>query len=179
MPGLGASAAPIEIEQDWAGLGLSCVVWEAAEVLARFIADRPSMLPQPPLPVLELGAGPGLAGLVAARLGAQSVILTDRGGVVFGCTARSAAANGGGRVHARSLTWGNTSEWDTISAEFGRPGLCIGSDLVYDEDVLEPLMQVLRMGCDVTLLAGRYRYRARFARLQRGLRRWFEVCLRC
>ena len=54
-------------------LGLD--IWPAALELCAYLASHPSLVQG--RNVLELGAGVGLPGLLAAQLGARSVVLTD------------------------------------------------------------------------------------------------------
>uniref|UniRef100_A0A8C4JE16 Valosin containing protein lysine methyltransferase n=1 Tax=Dromaius novaehollandiae TaxID=8790 RepID=A0A8C4JE16_DRONO len=64
----------LRLEQRAAG-GVGCVVWDAALVLAKFLESGAG----PPLArraVLELGAGTGAVGIMAATLGAN-VTVTD------------------------------------------------------------------------------------------------------
>jgi predicted nicotinamide N-methyase len=70
-------------------------VWESAVVLAHFLASHTCGTPEwwRQKRVLELGAGCGLAGLVAAALGAREVVLTDRVTYMLGA---NADANFGG-----------------------------------------------------------------------------------
>ncbi|TIP83253.1 MAG: methyltransferase, partial [Mesorhizobium sp.] len=66
--------------------------WAGGAVLARYILDRPETVAG--LRVLDLGAGSGLVGIVAAKAGASQVIASeiDRNGVA--ALALNAAANG-------------------------------------------------------------------------------------
>ena len=52
------------------------LLWPAAPALCRHIVSVWNTLPRGT--VLELGAGCGMVGIVAARLGAERVVLTDR-----------------------------------------------------------------------------------------------------
>ncbi|NWH69107.1 MT21D methyltransferase, partial [Geococcyx californianus] len=63
----------LRLEQRWAG-GEGSVVWDAALVLAKFLESGARPLAR--RRVLELGAGTGAAGIVAAALGAN-VTVTD------------------------------------------------------------------------------------------------------
>ncbi|CAB1100973.1 unnamed protein product [Ectocarpus sp. CCAP 1310/34] len=69
-----SKAGGVVIEQDVADVG--SIVWDAEILLAHYL-DQAYGSRLSGMRVLELGAGTGLAGLVAARLGA-SVILTDQ-----------------------------------------------------------------------------------------------------
>ncbi|CAM9446352.1 unnamed protein product [Scytosiphon promiscuus] len=68
------NAGTVIIEQDVADVG--SIVWDAEIVLAHYL-DQAYGYRLSGMRVLELGAGTGLAGIVAARLGA-SVVLTDQ-----------------------------------------------------------------------------------------------------
>ena len=50
-------------------------VWDGAAPMAEFLCEHPERVRGKT--VVELGAGPGLPGIVAARLGAARVVLTD------------------------------------------------------------------------------------------------------
>jgi len=118
-------------ETDFARGGLGWRVWGAAHVLARELAAAPRSLLQPrageaPVTVLELGAGCGLCGLLAAALGARDVVLTDAlpalldtlaaGAALQSCDAGGAeqqplppwtwrGAAPGSRIRVRTLLW--------------------------------------------------------------------------
>jgi hypothetical protein len=67
--------------------GDTCVtVWDAGVALAHILCEQPGLVQGKR--VIELGAGAGLVGCVAARVGAQQVVLTDLDAAVprlFGC----------------------------------------------------------------------------------------------
>ncbi|XP_030205943.1 protein N-lysine methyltransferase METTL21A isoform X2 [Gadus morhua] len=58
------------LNQDWRKSGVAAVVWDAAVVLALYLELAPVELRG--RPVIELGAGTGLVGIVAALLGRRS-----------------------------------------------------------------------------------------------------------
>nr|XP_044624256.1 protein N-lysine methyltransferase METTL21A isoform X4 [Equus asinus] len=60
----------IRIRQDWRQLGVAAVVWDAAVVLAAYLEMGAVELRG--RAAVELGAGTGLVGIVAALLGGQS-----------------------------------------------------------------------------------------------------------
>jgi predicted nicotinamide N-methyase len=69
----------VRIDQDVTGvLGAGCgaTIWDSAMVLSAYI-DRANVIHQNSR-VLDIGAGTGLVGLVAASLGASNVYLGDR-----------------------------------------------------------------------------------------------------
>ncbi|XP_068400697.1 protein N-lysine methyltransferase METTL21A isoform X2 [Eschrichtius robustus] len=57
----------IQIRQDWKQLGVSAVVWDAAVILATYLEMGAVELRG--CSAVELGAGTGLVGMVAALLG--------------------------------------------------------------------------------------------------------------
>lgn len=71
--GAGPGPAPESVQQPSDLLGLD--VWPGALSLCNYLATHPHMVSK--RCVLELGAGTGLPGLLAAKLGAQEVLLTD------------------------------------------------------------------------------------------------------
>ncbi len=107
------------------------VLWPAAIALAHELAARGAGR----LRVLELGAGTGLPGIVAASLGAQ-VVQTDRQNIVLhvckqnaernGIRVRDAASpdSGAGSIEHRVADW---TEWTDET----RYDLIIGSDILY------------------------------------------------
>lgn len=168
FPGAAADATNLTMLQSWGEYGLSCVVWGAAEVLANHLRQRGEREYWSELNILELGAGPGLSGLTASRLGAKRVVLTDRGSVLE-CTQRNAdgnrgAASGGSSAKPKSsvvkekagkllpeqlgartldvrpLDWASPLDRAALEAEYGVDGwdYCIGSDLVY-ANIVPPL----------------------------------------
>jgi predicted nicotinamide N-methyase len=73
--------------------------------------------------VLELGAGTGLPGIVAASLGAH-VVQTDRDELALSACKRNGARNRVGTVEHRLADWTN---WE----DAGKYDLIIGSDILY------------------------------------------------
>jgi len=79
--------------------GLGSRVWLAAQVLARCLVSAPQIVQG--AEVLELGSGIGLVGLLAHRLGANRVVLTDNEVKVLSCLRRSAAATAALQRHGQ------------------------------------------------------------------------------
>lgn len=95
------------------------VLWPAAIALAHEIAARPWAGKR----VLEIGAGTGLPGIVAATLGA-SVVQTDRQEVALFVSQKNAARNAVARIEHRLAdwtTWEDKERYDCI----------IGADVLY------------------------------------------------
>ena len=124
----------LEVDSTTFGLFL----WPSATVLAQFLTFHPAAVRG--RTVLELGAGVALPGLVAARLGATRVTVTDRAE----CPAiqQNAAAaidlNGlSGVCTAQPLTWGDFSE------EFmaiPKPHVLLGADCFYTSETADALL---------------------------------------
>lgn len=97
-------------------------LWPAAIALAHEVATRAEEFRG--RSVLELGAGTGLPGIVAASLGAR-VVQTDRHEVPMHICRRNAERNaGGGAIDHRIADW-------TAWADPGRYDWVIGSDILY------------------------------------------------
>src|SRR4051794_11429828 len=100
------------------------VLWPAAIALAHEVATRADEFRG--RSVLELGAGTGLPGIVAASLGAR-VVQTDRQEGAMAVCRLNAERNGGAAVEHRLADW---AAWD----DPGRYDWVIGSDILYGEE---------------------------------------------
>ena len=141
------------------------VVWDAALVLSYYLEKHQLSLElfndtNPPH-VVDVGAGTGAVGLVAASLGAN-VTLTDlprtlpllEEGVKAnnGLLYNTSSTNGKRFIRALPLNWGNISEVHELCKKKeingttvgGPPDLIVISDCVYFEDSLAPLICTLR-----------------------------------
>ncbi|CAI5761886.1 Uncharacterized protein PODLI_1B024144 [Podarcis lilfordi] len=147
----------IEIQQNWKQLGVAAVVWDAAVVLCTFLEmggiDLQGRL------VIELGAGTGLLGIVAALLGAQ-VTITDRKAALALLESNVQAnlpADIRPRTAVKELTWGR----DLGSFSSGGYDFILGADIVYLEETFADLLETLDHLCSeqtVILLSCRLRY---------------------
>ncbi|XP_036276472.1 protein N-lysine methyltransferase METTL21A isoform X1 [Pipistrellus kuhlii] len=147
----------VQIRQDWRQLGVAAVVWDAAVVLATYLEMGAVELRG--RSAVELGAGTGLVGIVAALLGAQ-VTITDRK-VALEFLKSNVEANLPLHVQPRAvvkeLTWGQ----DLGSFSPGEFDLILGADIIYLEETFADLLQTLVHLCgsqSVILLACRIRY---------------------
>lgn len=107
-------------------------LWPAAIALAHDVASRPEDFRG--RTVLELGAGTGLPGIVAASLGAR-VTQTDRHELAMSVCRLNGERNGVGTVEHRLADW---NEWD----DAGRYQWILGSDILYGEALHPPLRRI-------------------------------------
>jgi len=106
------------------------VLWPAAIALAHEIASR-SMTG---LRVLELGAGTGLPGIVAASFGAR-VTQTDRQAVGLHVCKQNAERNGLTTIQHRAADWTDWQDGD-------RYDVILGSDILYADDFHSHLREI-------------------------------------
>src|SRR5262249_31244240 len=105
-------------------------LWPAAIALAHDVATRAQAFRA--RRVLELGAGTGLPGIVAASLGAR-VVQTDRHEVAMSICKRNGERNGVRTIEYRLADWAN---WNAP----GHYEWILGSDIRYGE-TLHPLLR--------------------------------------
>lgn len=100
---------------------------------------------------IQLGAGLGLCGILAHRLGAASVLLTDgdtdtlvnlRANVAHNCSGGNDADVGDNlnkrspAIQCKQLVWGNESLISSLNCSYD---IILGSDIIYLEEILDPL----------------------------------------
>ncbi|XP_065611730.1 protein N-lysine methyltransferase METTL21D isoform X1 [Cyrtonyx montezumae] len=126
----------LRLEQRAGGVG--CVVWDAALVLAKFL-ERGAW-PLSRRAVLELGAGTGAVGIMAATLGAD-VTLTDLRELqeLLAVNIENNRHLVTGSVRAEVLKWG-----EDVSDFQPPPDYILMADCIYYEESLEPLLKTLR-----------------------------------
>ena len=126
-------AVSCAIEYRDAGTGSS--VWDGAVVLARYLETHPAKVAG--RRVVELGSGTGFGGLVAARLGASEVLLTDLDQCLPLIEANVRRNGLADRVAAAPLRWGEPAD---VSADVVLVADCLlpGCDVLF-----EPLCRTL------------------------------------
>ena len=147
----------LTIYQDWDEGGVAAVVWDAAVVLSQYL-ERKDINWIKDKKVIELGAGTGLVGMVAALLGGD-VVVTDRK-VALNYTKTNVEYN------SKSLS--DTSlkvtelEWGQNTSVFSAPyDVILGADIVYIEETFQDLLKTLTdLSGDksIILLSCRIRY---------------------
>lgn len=110
-------------------------IWEAAVVLADFMASQP---PVEDGRVLELGAGLGLPGLAAAAAG-HRVVLSDYEEQIIDFQRVSAAACGVTPQVEHLLL-----DWLAPPADLPRFTTIIGAEVLFREDFFQPLLTIFR-----------------------------------
>ncbi|XP_036607864.1 protein-lysine methyltransferase METTL21D isoform X1 [Trichosurus vulpecula] len=132
--------------QQYGSGGVGCVVWDAAIVLAKYLetqhfsgaaAGTHALLRRS---VLELGAGTGAVGLMAATLGAD-VIVTDLEELqdLLKLNIKMNEHLITGSVQAKVLKWGEERK-----DYFSPPDYILMADCIYYEESLEPLLKTLK-----------------------------------
>lgn len=126
-------------------------VWDSAFILSQYIVTQVRHEPKFSLrnkTVLELGAGMGLPGLTASKLGANRVVLTDLAPLLEGLK-NNVDVNGlSDRVEVCELVWGSNVLPNPLR-EFvqNKVDLVLMSDLFYDPSLMAPLAKTLKMVC--------------------------------
>ncbi|KAL1132234.1 hypothetical protein AAG570_010191 [Ranatra chinensis] len=129
---------------------VSCVVWDAALVLTKYLEKRSGSNDQwlKGLKVIELGAGLGCVGITAACYGAE-VTLTDLPNVIpqleKTIELNRTSWAGRGTVTAGPLAWGSNKQGNIDTSK--KPDIILLSDCVYYEESVEPLMETLKNLC--------------------------------
>jgi len=108
-------------------------LWPAAIALAHDVVSRAEAFRSKR--VLELGAGTGLPGIVAASLGAR-VVQTDRQELAMSICRRNGERNGGEAIQYRLADW---ATWDDAA----RYEWILGSDILYGETMHPYLRRIL------------------------------------
>ena len=126
-----ASDAVFQAASD-VGTWTGSVLWDAAEVLSRYLTTLPAEFWRSSPTCCELGCGSGIAGLTAAALSDGHCCITDQ----HTHLARwNVDQNFSGEAHQRiavtELSWGGSSS--SITATGGPFDLILGSEIVYDK----------------------------------------------
>jgi len=134
--------------------GLSFQLWPAATGMCRYLENAYGDALRGAR-VLELGAGTGMAGVMAGRFGAR-VTLTDLPHVLPNLQSNvdlnlAEVEACGGSLAVQPLRWGVHDD----VAEFPTPDLILASDCVYYDTLFEPLMQTLKWLCGIGVEKGK------------------------
>ncbi|XP_077997737.1 protein N-lysine methyltransferase METTL21A-like [Glandiceps talaboti] len=153
----------ISIKQDWGNIGVAAVVWDAAIVLCDYLEKsvKKSKLNLSNQRLIELGAGTGLVGMVAALLGAD-VIVTDRQMALkqlqenINRNLKPTGDSSEIRINVQELDWGQNLE------DYAEPfDIILGADIIYIKETFPDLLKTLIHLSDcktLVLLSCRIRY---------------------
>ena len=142
-----------EADAVWKSTGVT--LWRAAEHLARFTVERAGLLRG--RRVLELGAGLGLNGILAHRLGASHAYVTDGDSNAVRHLRQnirdnrrtSDADDDASHVCGRQLLWGrDTSEAFLDQCGGNRFDVLLASDIVYSPVIVPPLWETVQVLLD-------------------------------
>ncbi|XP_065807878.1 protein N-lysine methyltransferase METTL21A isoform X2 [Labrus bergylta] len=131
----------LSLAQDWKNLGVAAVVWDAAVVMCMYLELGKVELKGKE--VIELGAGTGLVGIVAALMANVKANLPPESQE---------------SVFVSELSWGEGLE----RYPAGGFDLVLGADIIYLEDTFVPLLHTLAHLCSdtaVVFLACKIRYK--------------------
>lgn len=118
------------------------IVWPASLLLSWFVYRNTLLFKN--REILELGAGAGLAGFVAANCGSKKVIITDGNEIVMRLVEKNQKHLGYSNVSAAQLHWGQKTDLErllqkeTISSH--RPLVVMGADVILWPNQLIPLL---------------------------------------
>eukprot|EP00252_Welwitschia_mirabilis_P004567 TRINITY_DN14884_c0_g1_i1.p1 TRINITY_DN14884_c0_g1~~TRINITY_DN14884_c0_g1_i1.p1 ORF type:complete len:239 (-),score=27.45 TRINITY_DN14884_c0_g1_i1:435-1151(-) len=129
--------------------GFASTVWDSAIVLSKYLEKWPQIVTSKTC--LELGAGCGLPGIVAACLGASSVVLTDFPENLELLQKNIESNKVEDIASVRPLVWGSRS--DVLAKPFG---LVLATDVMYYVEAVNSLLNTLKAASDsdtVILLA--------------------------
>lgn len=125
----------INIEQE-GNVGIGGMVWDAAFIVGRFLAKNKDIVFKNVNSIIELGSGTGLVGIAVALMFPDiHITITDH---------RSHLSLIETNVQCNNLKNVTVRELDWFKPEnIGKFDLVIGSDLVYDPDLFEPLLNAI------------------------------------
>lgn len=92
--------------------------------------------------VVELGAGCGLPGLVAARVKASQVLLTDGNDVVIDLLKQNCSSIS--NVTASKLLWGDRENLMSLMNDWSHVDVVLAADVVQWPTVVEPLLHTVK-----------------------------------
>ncbi|KAF7665811.1 hypothetical protein LDENG_00130720 [Lucifuga dentata] len=137
----------LKLKQCYKG-DVGCVVWDAAIVLAKYLETKQFYNPSLGVnhwasrTVLELGAGTGVVGLMAATLGAHVTVtdLEDLQTLLKVNIQHNQALISSGSMSAKVLKWG-----EDVSDFLPPPHYVLMADCIYYEQSIVPLVESLKV----------------------------------
>ncbi|XP_044231754.1 protein-lysine methyltransferase METTL21D [Thunnus albacares] len=137
----------LKVKQCYMG-DVGCVVWDAAIVLAKYLETKQFYEPSAGVNmwadrrVVELGAGTGAVGLMAATLGAQVTVtdLEDLQTLLRVNIKENQTLISSGSITAKVLQWG-----EDVSDFLPPPHYVLMADCIYYEQSIAPLVETLKL----------------------------------
>ncbi|KAL1503322.1 hypothetical protein AB1Y20_011374 [Prymnesium parvum] len=126
------------------GTETGCVLWDAAKALSAWMLPRAAAFDG--LHVVELGAGPGLAGLCLALASSARVTLTDCVPATLDNLTHNAAMlpeDARTRVRVSSLDWLEVMAQPGMAREL-MADVVVAADVVYEPSLVPPLLATIR-----------------------------------
>lgn len=122
-------------------------LWRASNILCEYLLKHSRRMIQHKS-VLELGAGLGICGILAHKLDASVVVLTDGDTNTLQALRQNVALNTesnvpSSRIQCKQLRWGKHLDEFASSSCISKYQVIIGSDVVYAQDQLEPLFNTV------------------------------------
>ena len=114
-------------------------LWKAAPLLCEFLQQNASLIQNKR--VLELGAGLGLCGIAAELLGASEVVMTDGDTDTLAHLRDNVKTNCCTKTKCPQLRWGHRVA--EFLEHYGKFDVLIAADIIYVEDILEPLFDTV------------------------------------
>lgn len=123
-------------------------VWPASVVLARWMVIHPPPVQFRGKVVVELGSGLGLPGVLAARLGAERVLLQDRSEACLRESLETALlAEVVDRITTLRCNWEELPDKllsnEVVLAPFQLADVFLGADILFDKNAAEEVAQLL------------------------------------
>jgi len=126
-------------------VGCDCTglkLWPAAKALATYITTHPELIQD--RNILELGAGAGLLGLIAMKLDAANVVITDSSQdsldlIQLNVNSNQESEGKEKRVSVAALDW--NEEPLQLQQQFGSFQTILGADLLYIKSSILPLFK--------------------------------------
>lgn len=114
-------------------------LWRASPLLCEFLEQNVSLIQTKR--VLELGAGLGLCGIFAELLGASEVFMTDGDTDTLAHLRDNVKTNNCKKVVCPQLRWGH--KLSEFVEHHGKFDVLLAADIIYVEDILEPLFDTV------------------------------------
>jgi predicted nicotinamide N-methyase len=118
------------------------LIWPVSVLLSHYLASSRGRQLVRKRNVVEMGAGCGLAGLVASHVGAHQVILTDGNEIVLDLLRQNCQSTV--NVKTLKLIWGDRENLSNVLRDMTHVDVVIAADVVQWPAVVEPLLHSVK-----------------------------------